>query len=358
MARFGGDEFVIALFGGDHVFASNLADRVLAEVRKPLNLDGNQLHTTASIGLAESHPGMLANELLLNADVALYRAKDAGRDCAVWFNEDLHNRLLRRVDLEQRLRKAIEVGEVDFHFQPAFDLRTGKVTDVEALARWEDADEGVISPVEFIPIAEESGLIHRIGRSAVDTVAEVGAAWGNGGPAPVTFWANISASQLTGPDAGSSLKTTLDQLGMDPSSFGIEITESALAEGKNTFRGLRHVAELGVKVAVDDFGTGYSSISRLSELPVDILKIDRSFTRKIGQPGGVRTIAAIVDLAHALDATVIAEGIETEAQLHALRETRCDRASGFHLARPVPAEDLSEAITAGEWRLTGTGQGR
>jgi len=351
VARFGGDEFVIALFGKDDGSASLLADRVLAAVRVPVDLDGNKIHTTASIGMAASRGEMRANDLLLNADVALYRAKDAGRDRAVWFDEELHEQLLRRVDLEQRLRKAIDRGQIGFHFQPAFDLHTGKVSDVEALARWNDPDEGAISPVEFIPIAEESGLIHRIGRAAIDTVAEVGASWENGGPGPVTFWANVSASQLSGPEAGSGLKSTLDHLGMDPTRFGIEITESALAESKNSMDGLQRVAELGIKVAVDDFGTGYSSISRLSELPVDILKIDRSFTRKIGLPGGVKTISAIVDLAHALDATVIAEGIETEAQLHALRETRCDRASGFLMARPVPVEGLAGAIEAGERAL-------
>ncbi|MDQ2700277.1 MAG: EAL domain-containing protein [Actinomycetota bacterium] len=353
VARFGGDEFVIALFDIDKTAASELAERVLSEIRRPFELAGNLIHSSASIGLADSQDVDEADQLLLNADVALYRAKEDDRDQVVWFDESLHSRLLRRVDLEQGLREAIADDHLQFHFQPVFELGSGEVSDVEALARWQYGDRGYVSPVEFIPIAEDSGLIHGIGKSAVRAAAGVGADWARESGESVTFWTNLSISEIARPDAASALEALLEAGGLDPACFGIEITESALAEKSNVVEGLRQITDLGIKVAIDDFGTGYSSISRLSELTVDILKIDRSFINRIDTPEGLDTVAAIVDLAHALEATVIAEGVETEVQLEALRQTECDCVAGYLLARPGPAEGLRAAVGEGNRLLRG-----
>ncbi len=350
-ARFGGDEFVIALFDRDRRTASMIAEQILSELRRPINLQNRLLHVTASLGAAESSPGTSAEGLLLNADVTLYRAKETGRDRVVWFDQTLRTELQRRVALESRLRESLEAEELTMHFQPAYDLKTGKLTDVEALARWHDSIFGEVSPVEFIPIAEESGLIHSLGAWAVGHVAKEAAAWHRSGNQPATFWANVSTSQLARPDIAFVIAEQLEKAGLEPERFGIEITESALADNVHLGQGLSHVTELGVKLAIDDFGTGFSSISRLRELPVDILKIDRSFVSGAGPDFRVETLTAIVDLAHALGATVIAEGIETLDEYRAIRETNCDRVSGRLFGYPVVPEELAETVATGQQQL-------
>jgi diguanylate cyclase (GGDEF)-like protein/PAS domain S-box-containing protein len=352
VARFGGDEFVVGLYDCDQACASSLAERILEELRRPITINGRLLHVTVSVGVAQSSPGMSAEELLLNADVTLYRAKETGRDRMTWFDETLRTKLMRRVGLERRLRQAIDDDGLTMEFQPTYDLATGRLTDIEALARWTDPDYGKVSPAEFIPIAEDSGLIHALGTWAARHVAAEAFAWGEAGNDPATFWVNVSTNQLVRPDVGVTIKEQLDRCGLDPGRFGIEITESALADRTNLVEGLRRVADTGIKIAIDDFGTGFSSISRLRDLPVDILKVDRSFIAGIREHDGVETLAAIVDLAHSMGAVVIAEGIETPEEHQAVSLTGCDRVSGYLFGHPVPLDDLPGEIRSGQGRFT------
>ena len=353
IARFGGDEFVLAVFNRDRKTAAKLGEQILGALRQPVVLEGRLFHITVSVGVAESTFGMSAEELLLNADVTLYRAKETGRDRLVWFDDNLRTEVDRRVQLEDRLRQALLEKALSMHYQPAYDLATGQLTDVEALARWTDPEFGSVSPVEFIPIAEESGLIHRLGAWAAGTAAEQAASWHREQNDDATFWVNVSTNQLVRPDIASILAGKLETAELDPSRFGIEITETALVDNVNLADGLSRVAKLGINLAIDDFGTGFSSISRLRELPVDILKIDRSFIAGAGSEEGVETLAAIVDLAHALEATVIAEGVETHEEYQAVQQARCDRVSGYLFGRPVPPLQLADEIEAGRQRFFG-----
>lgn len=346
VARFGGDEFVIGLPGWDQESAFVLAERVLEEIRKPMELGENLIYATASIGIADARGNVGADDLIRNADVALYKAKDTGRDRAVWFDEELRADLVRRLDLEQRLRDSLGQDALHLDFQPSFELRTGRLSQIEALARWDDRILGPVPPGAFIPVAEESGLIHRVGSWATLSTVKAARSWSSATGESHRFWVNISPRELARPDAAGMFRRNLEDSGLDPGCLGVEITESALA-GEDIVEGLRQVADLGIKVAIDDFGTGYSSISRLGGLPVDYLKIDRSFVNRIGSDSGMGTISAIVDLAHAIGATVVAEGVETREQLEALATTECDLVSGFLLARPCSLEDLERSGSAG-----------
>jgi len=351
IARFGGDEFVLALFDRDQGIAALIVQRILEELRRPFSIEGRLLHATASVGVAESTPGMSAEELLLNADVTLYRAKETGRDRMVWFDETLRDELHRRVEVEAKLREAIRYEALSMHFQPSYEIATGTLTDVEGLTRWTDPDLGPVSPGEFIPVAEESGLIRDLGSWATGRVAEEAATWQKNGAIPATFWANISTNQLVRPDIAFLLADQLEHAGLDLERFGIEVTESALVDDAKLAEGLSRVAGLGVKVAIDDFGTGFSSISRLRELPVDILKIDRSFIAGADSEVGVETLSAIVDLAHALGATAIAEGVETRDEFDAVCRANCDRVSGYRFGYPVPPQELPGEVEWGQRRL-------
>ena len=351
IARFGGDEFVLALFERDQGIAAMIVQRILEELRQPFMIEGRLLHATASVGVAESAPGMTAEELLLNADVTLYRAKETGRDRMTWFDETLRDELQRRVRLENGFRAAIREEALSMAFQPTYEVATGRLTDVEGLARWTDPHLGSVSPAEFIPIAEESGLIHGLGGWATRRVAREAAIWHRESDATATFWVNISTNQLVRPDIEFLLDEQLEDAGLDPGRFGIEVTESALVDDSKLADGLERVAGLGVRIAIDDFGTGFSSISRLRELPVDVLKIDRSFVAGADSSVGVETLGAIVDLAHALGATVIAEGVETAGEFAAVRSARCDRVSGFRFGHPVPPGELAGEVESGRRRL-------
>ncbi len=346
VARIGGDEFMIALTGDDRSRATGLAEQILDCIREPMEIHGNIVYATASIGLAESTGSLRALELIRNADVALYSAKDAGRDRAEWFDEELRADVIRRHDLEQRLRDAIEADGLELAFQPAFDIRTGKCTDVEVLARWTDPALGPISPEAFIPVAEDSGLIYAIGSWATMQTARAASSWQATEGQETRFWVNISPRELARPRVVEMIQDHLSAADLSPHRLAIEVTESALA-GTQTLDSMRRIAELGVMVAVDDFGTGYSSISRLGELPVDYLKIDQSFIRKVHLDGGKATVEAIVNLAHTIPARTVAEGVETAEEFGQIAGTGCDLISGYLLARPCPLDQLRDAICSG-----------
>jgi diguanylate cyclase (GGDEF)-like protein/PAS domain S-box-containing protein len=354
VARIGGDEFVVGLVDSEPADVDAVAARVLEAVQAPVKINGHSLVASASIGISAADGAAAdAETLLRDADVALYRAKDAGRDQAVWFDARARADVLERVRIERDLRAALGDGQLALHYQPAFDLRSGKMFGVEALLRWSHPGRGPIAPGEFIPVAEESGLILPIGDWVLETTVAQSGALGDGGP--FTAWANVSARQLARPGLCDAIARLLEKSGLPAERFGIEITESVLGDSTVVRRELTRICELGVSVAIDDFGTGFSSIGRLRDLPVDVLKIDRSFVAGIGSNGGVETVAAIIHLGHALGRTVLAEGVETTEQLEALRAVGCDAVAGFLLARPCVLDEVAAAAERGSELLAATG---
>ncbi|HWR85106.1 MAG TPA: EAL domain-containing protein [Rhodoglobus sp.] len=337
-ARLGGDEFVVLVEDLQPDAVQALSERLLRELREPVTLGGYTVTTTVSIGLASAVDSSETSTLLRDADVALYRAKDAGRDRFAWFDSEAHEDLLQRIRLERDLRAALTSGEIAVHYQPLFSLEHGEARGVEALARWTHPVRGSISPGTFIPLAEDAGLINLLGRHVARIAAEQAARWV--GIPDFTVWVNISGRQFSTSRVADDLLQVLADTGLAPERLGVEVTETVLADETVAVRTLRTLAAEGVRVAIDDFGTGYSSIARLSSLPVSVLKIDRSFVAEAETLRGRATLDAIVHLARALDMRTVAEGIETPRQLEIVREAGVTSASGYLLARPAPAEAL------------------
>jgi diguanylate cyclase (GGDEF)-like protein/PAS domain S-box-containing protein len=333
VARFGGDEFVVAMADVSAEDAGALAEQVIAASREAVEV-GPQLLVTVSIGLATALDGADLDSLLRDADAALYRAKDAGRERVAWFDKDMHAQSVRRVETERDLRDALFRQELLVDYQPAYDLRSGVATHVEALVRWRHPVRGLLPPQDFIPVAEESGLIHRVGEWVLGRAIEQAACWAD--VPGLRVWVNVSPQQLAVPGLAERLAGRLARAGLPAHRLGIEVTESTLADASRLIQTLQEVRAMGVAVAIDDFGTGYSSLARLTACPVDVIKIDRSFVAHLGTPRGGAVLSGIVTLAHAIGAYVIAEGVEAPEQLSVLRAMGVDSASGFLLARPAP----------------------
>lgn len=347
VARTAGDEFAVLLTGHEPQVAEEVADRILQAFRTPIEVGAQRLYVTASIGISRAYPAEPASTALRNADVALSRAKEHGRDTAVWYDPMAPQRPSEQLTAAADLHDALTSGQLLLHYRPAFDLATGTPLGAEALVRWEHPQRGLISPGLFIPVAEETGLIEPLGawclREALATVRDWHGRWPN-----FTVWVNVAVHQLREPGLARRIARMLTDAGIPPAQLGVEITESAFAQDRTVvLRELETISRLGVQVAIDDFGTGYSSLARLGSLPIDLLKIDRSFVSDLDTTAGAATVAAIVDLAHAIDVEVIAEGVETDEQLRALQRMGCDQASGFLLARPDVASQLVAGCTAG-----------
>ena len=340
VARIGGDEFVVALMDAPEALAEQVAGEVLRSLAAPVRLGGQDLHVSASIGLARGGRGASAETLLRDADLALYRAKEGGRDQAAWYDEHLHADVVRRVGTERDLRAALETaggsgGQLALHYQPSYSLSTGLPTGVEGLLRWTHPVRGAVPPAEAIPVAEDSGLILPLGDWVVATAVEQAAAWS--AVPDLTTWVNVSPRQVVAGDLAAALARELERTGVPAARFGIEVTESVLVERSRAAQVLEEVRALGVRIGIDDFGTGFSSLARLLAFPVDLVKVDRSFVAASGTPAGAAVLDGIVTLAHGMGAAVIAEGVETPEQLALLRASACDAASGYLLARPAPA---------------------
>ncbi|SES07526.1 PAS domain S-box-containing protein/diguanylate cyclase (GGDEF) domain-containing protein [Lentzea xinjiangensis] len=341
VGRLGGDEFTVVAYGvAGPDEATAIADHVRAELNRPITVDGRQLHVDASVGivLAEAGDPRDGADLLRDADLAMYEAKTRGRGRIAFFDVELRDRIQRRLQLEQDLRMAPLGDELWLAYQPIVDLRTNRRIAVEGLLRWTHPRYGLIFPGEFITLAEESDLINIVGAHMLYTATREIAA-----QAPeLQLTVNLSARQLDDPWLVSSVRNATHKAGLNPGSLCLEITESALmydpALAAKTLAALR---ELGVRLAIDDFGTGHSSLAQLLTLPLDTLKIDRSFTAGLGRSDEAEAIVtSIIAMAHAVDLTVIAEGVEQEGQLEILRALGCDQAQGYHLGRPVPLADL------------------
>ncbi|MDX3659256.1 EAL domain-containing protein [Streptomyces sp. ID05-26A] len=341
VGRLGGDEFTVIAYGVTSPDeAEAIAGHVRAELNRPITVDGRQLHVDASVGIVLAEPGDPRDgaDLLRDADVAMYHAKTRGRGRIAFFDVELRERIQRHLQLEQDLRTAPLSDQLWVAYQPIVDLRTDERTAVEGLLRWTHPRYGLISPSEFITLAEESDLINIIGAHMLHTATREIAELAPG----LELTVNLSARQLDDPWLVSAVRHATHKADLDPSSLCLEITESALTRDPAlAARTLAALRDLGVRLAIDDFGTGYSSLAQLLTLPLDTLKIDRSFTMGLGRSDEAEAIVtSIIAMAHAVDMTVIAEGVEQVEQLDILRALGCDQAQGFLLGRPMPPGDL------------------
>jgi diguanylate cyclase (GGDEF)-like protein len=341
VGRLGGDEFTVIAYGvADRDEATAIADHVRAELNRPITVEGRQLHVDASVGIVLAEPGdpRDGSDLLRDADLAMYQAKTRGRGRIAFFDVELRERIQRRLQLEQDLRMAPLGDELWLAYQPIVDLRTNRRVAVEGLLRWTHPRYGLIFPGEFITLAEESDLINIVGAHMLYTAArEIST------QAPeLELTVNLSARQLDDPWLVSSVRNAVHKTGLPPGSLCLEITESALMQDPAlAARTLAALRELGVRLAIDDFGTGHSSLAQLLTLPLDTLKIDRSFTAGLGRSEEAEAIVtSVIAMAHAVDLTVIAEGVEQVEQLEILRALGCDQAQGYYLGRPVPLSQL------------------
>lgn len=351
VARLGGDEFIILLEDvPDVADAVRVAERITDELRVSFMLGTRHVFVTASIGITWSAWGEnTAEELLREGDVAMYRAKHTGKACHAVFTPQMDVHLLERLDFEADVRRALEHHEFVLHYQPRVDLQTGGIIGFEALLRWCHPQRGWVAPGEFIPLAEETGLILPIGRWVLERACRQAAAWQIHYPTPLHMSVNLSVRQFQHAPLVEEIAQVLQETGLDPRTLALEITESVLMEYAETNLTMLHqLTALGVQLEIDDFGTGYSSLNYLKRLPVSVLKVDQSFVRGLGDDAGDTAIVqAVVTLAHNLGLHVVAEGVETEAQLMHLRALGCEFAQGYFLSRPLPS-DAIEALLAGE----------
>jgi diguanylate cyclase (GGDEF)-like protein/PAS domain S-box-containing protein len=344
VARLGGDEFAVLLEPGEGEQEIRIvAERFIAALAQPFRLHAHEVFVSASVGYATGSGGDDAEALLRNADLAMYRAKTAGKGRVAAYASEMHAAVLERVELENDLRHAIERNELVVHYQPIVDLDTMTPIGVEALARWQHPRLGLVPPGEFIGVAEDSGLIVPIGRWVLEEACRQVRRWENAGCERVHLSVNISARELAAPRLAEHVARTLRTHSLDPAQLSLEITETILVEDtERTLAKLGLLRELGVGIALDDFGTGYSSLAYLRRMPVTTLKIDRSFVSDVGDGGDVDALAGtVVDLARSLRLATVAEGIENEDQLVRLRAMGCTYGQGFLFSRPVPADEAA-----------------
>jgi len=353
VARFGGDEFTVLCESvGGVLEAVGVADRLQREISRPLRAGGAELRLTASIGIALAEPGDSVDcaRLVEDSDAAMYRAKERGGARTELFDTAMRERAVRAITIEQELQHGLERGELRLYYQPLVSLDSGEMVGAEALLRWDHPERGLLTPDEFLPVAEESGLIVQVGAWAVGEACRRLRDWDrrNGGDSTFGLAVNLSARELTHPDVVSTVLNAVRRSALDPHRLTIEVTEStAMADRDSGFRALRELNAAGVRIAIDDFGTGYSSLDHLREMPADILKIDRSFVAGMtaNSPDSA-LVAAAVAMGRALDLQVVAEGIETGEQVADLREYGCPLGQGYLFARPLPPDELDGLLEA------------
>jgi diguanylate cyclase (GGDEF)-like protein len=355
VARLGGDEFTVLVEDIEGVDeATALAERVAVTLRQPVRLGEREIFVSASVGVALSRPGKDGPESLLrNADMAMYQAKANGKARHAVFDQSMEARALARLELETDLRHALERDELRVYYQPITALADGHIAEMEALIRWEHPVRGMISPDEFIPIAEETGLIVALGQWVLEMACRQGAAWREAYPQePPVMSVNLSGRQFQHPSLVADIGHTLLQSGLAPSALKLEITESVIMhDAEATIVALHQLKQLGIQLAIDDFGTGYSSLSYLKRFRVDTLKVDRSFVHGVGQDAmDTAIVQSVVALAKALHLDVTAEGIETQAQRSELLALGCDRGQGYLFAKPLPANEMDMLLADQESR--------
>jgi diguanylate cyclase (GGDEF)-like protein/PAS domain S-box-containing protein len=357
VSRQGGDEFVVLLAQAEHSEdAATIANRILRAVAEPHFIGQRDLHVTTSIGVSVyPDDGLDAETLIKSADTAMYQAKENGRQNFQFFKPDMNARAVERQFIEESLRRALERQEFSLHFQPKISLKTGAITGAEALLRWTHPTRGDIAPAQFMPIAEDSGLIIPIGKWALRQACAQSRAWADAGLPAVSMAVNLSAMEFRDEGFLDSLSLILRETGLNPASLELELTESVLMKRvESTAAILQILRKRGVRVAVDDFGTGYSSLSYLRKFPIDSLKIDQSFVRQITTGGDdVAIVSAVINMARSLKLLVIAEGVETREELEFLQVQSCDEAQGYYFAKPMPASQFARLLVRGIPALLG-----
>jgi diguanylate cyclase (GGDEF)-like protein len=354
VSRFGGDEFVVLHPHARGDSESVLSARMLAAVVEPITIAGREIVTSASIGVAICAPGaQSADQLLRDADTALYAAKNRGRHRVERFNDELRARVVRRLQIESDLRVALREKQIFVQYQPQVNLTTGQVVGVEALARWRHPRYGMVPPADFIPVAEDSGLINEVGRQVLRSACQQIAEWSLASPnRPLTTTVNISPSQIEDPGFINELQSIIRETGISASSLCLELTESALMNPEaNIVDTLDQVCRMGIYVAIDDFGMKHSSLSRLRDLPVEVLKIDRSFIDGLpAEPGDIAIVSSILSLAFAMGKHVIAEGIERTEQAVALYNMGGTVAQGYLFSPPVMPHLILPMLKQALWQ--------
>jgi len=351
VARIGGDEFVVLLSQVGHAEdAVFIARKILSSLAAPYLIDQKQLQINASIGVS-TYPadGTDSETLIHRADTAMYEAKKLGRNNCQFFRPEMQARVLEWQSLEGSLRCALERNEFMLVYQPKIDLSTGEISGVEALLRWNHPERGLIQPLKFVPIAEESGLIVPIGQWVLLEACRQARAWMDAGLPPVRIAVNVSALQFAAKDFLSSVRAALISTGIDPCNLELELTETVLMQdAESAVQMLRSLKAIGVQLAIDDFGVGYSSFSYLRKFPLDALKVDRSFINDISSnPDNATILSALINIGKSLKHRVVAEGVETEEQLHFLQKEGCSEGQGYFFCRPVIAEQFAQFLERG-----------
>jgi diguanylate cyclase (GGDEF)-like protein len=350
VCRQGGDEFIILLPDiHDKLAPADVARKILDQISAIKQIDGNDIRIGGSIGIAVfPEDGDDAEVLTKNADSAMYHAKGAGRNNFQFFTRAMTEVVAERVRLEHNLRRAIERNEFVLHYQPKIAMTDGRIIGAEVLLRWQHPTDGLVPPGDFISAAEQSGLIREIGSWVLREACSQNLAWQAAGMMPVPMAVNLSAIQLHHEGFLEEVMAVLRELQLSPDMLEFEVTESVSIHGEDkAVAGLETLRKMGVKLSIDDFGTGYSSLSYLKRLPIDTIKIDQSFIRDITtDPDDAAIITAIIRMAHSLRLNVIAEGVETEAQLDFLRKRNCNQVQGHFFSRPVPATEFGELLQA------------
>jgi diguanylate cyclase (GGDEF)-like protein/PAS domain S-box-containing protein len=349
-ARLGGDEFAVLLEDApDTQAVVEVAERILDSLHEPIVVEGREVYARASIGIATRlGPTTTPDELMRNADLAMYTAKANGKGCIELFEPSMHHRAVDRLAIRGELERAVQQGDIDVAYQPIVRLDTGEVVAFEALARWTHPERGPVSPAEFVPIAEDTGLIVPLGQRVLEDACHQLGSWLAANPtASWQMSVNLSARQLLAPDLVTVVQSTTEQAGLQPASLILELTESVLlADSERVLRRLHRLKDLGVQIAIDDFGTGYSSLSYLQRVPFDILKIDRAFVSTLRHEDPQATLVrTIMDLGRTLGRTAIAEGIEEQIELDGLLLLGCELGQGRHFGAPVSAHELEETLT-------------
>jgi diguanylate cyclase (GGDEF)-like protein len=346
-ARLGGDEFIISLPEVvDGAEPARVAARILAELARPFDVAGHQLPAEVSIGISVyPDDGANAQTLLRNADTAMYHAKESGRGNFQFFSQQMNERVSRRLSTETSMRRALDRGEFALHYQPLIHLVSGGIAGAEALLRWPQPDQRVVSPADFIPVAEDTGLIVPLGEWVLREACTQAKAWQARQPG-LRIAVNLSPRQFRQKHLVATIEKILHDTGLEPQLLELELTEGMLMHhADDTVRTLAQLHEMGVQLAIDDFGTGYSSLSYLKRFPIHTLKVDRSFVKDlIDDPDDAAIVTAIIAMARGLDLRVVAEGVETEGQASFLKSLACDLAQGFHFGRPVPASEFAARL--------------
>lgn len=359
IGRYGGDEFILVMRGAENAEMNpQMLDRIMQVVNDPIEIDGHMLRVSCSLGVtAFPDDGHTPQLLLDRADAAMYRAKQSGRNMYQLFNREIHERIIERAQIESAIAQALELGQLFLKYQPQVDIRSGAIVGVEALLRWNHPELGVMPPGRFIPIAEESQVINRIGAYALEQACRQCRQWLDEGLGPLTMAVNLSVRQLNGFELVRLVERTLASTGLPAHCLKLELTESMMMNDVElTLDTLRVLDAKGVQIVIDDFGTGYSSFAYLNQLPLSGLKIDRQFITDLGKPGPQETAMitrSLIQLAHNLGMRVVAEGVEHPGQLAALREQGCDEIQGWLHSRAMSPGALAELLRKhdpGAWR--------